>query len=213
LVKQSLPTESRNQLFISSKNESVRMFENNILDYLSRVRPWVPLAIYTPIILGCIVWYFIHFPKVWPGLGIFFLGVFFWSFFEYSLHRWFFHFKSNSNIGKRIHFIIHGIHHAYPNDHLRLVMPPGFSLPLAVLIFGLSLIFWRNNTPIFFAGFASGYLLYDCLHYAVHHFNFRNPLFQKLKKHHMMHHFRDPESAFGFTSSIWDKVFGTDIKN
>ena len=36
-----------------------------------------------------------------------------------------------------MHFIIHGVHHDHPNDKMRLVMPPGASIPLALLFFGL----------------------------------------------------------------------------
>lgn len=187
------------------------MFRSNWLDYLSRVKPWVPTAIFGPVILACAAWYFYHVSRVWQGLALLAGGLAAWSLFEYALHRWVFHFKPQSALGRRIYFIIHGVHHDYPNDKLRLVMPPGVSVPLGLIILSLSLLAGGPvNGPMFFAGFTLGYLIYDNLHYAVHHFNFKNRWFQHLKRHHMMHHFRDPNRGFGFTSPFWDKVFGTD---
>lgn len=197
--------------FVSAENISPRMFRSNWLDYLSRVKPWVPTAIFGPVVVACMAWHYLHVPRFWPGLALFAGGLAAWSLFEYALHRWVFHFKPQSALGQRVYFIIHGVHHDYPNDKLRLVMPPGVSVPLGLAIFSLSLLAGGLvNGPMFFAGFTLGYLIYDNLHYAVHHFNFKNRWFQQLKRHHMMHHFRDPNRGFGFTSPFWDKIFGTD---
>ena len=59
------------------------------------------------------------------------------------------------------------------------------------------------------AGFGLGYLAYDMIHYAVHHAPVRHPVFKKLQKHHMVHHYHDPEHGFGVSSVLWDKAFGT----
>ena len=40
------------------------------------------------------------------------------------------HFEGNSAFSKRVHFLIHGVHHKWPHDKLRLVFPPGASIPL-----------------------------------------------------------------------------------
>jgi 4-hydroxysphinganine ceramide fatty acyl 2-hydroxylase len=85
-------------------------------------------------------------------------------------------------------------------------------LPLAVLFFFVfrGLLGPYMMAPAF-VGFLMGYLVYDMSHYAVHHFNWKNAYFQRIKKHHMDHHFRDPDYGFGFTSDIWDKVFNTNL--
>ncbi|MCS6979152.1 MAG: sterol desaturase family protein [Flavobacteriales bacterium] len=204
---------SEKQLFVSAGSESVPMFSNPVLDYFSRVRPWVPTVLYVPVIGLCLVVFAFKKGPWLAGLGIGLLGLVSWSFFEYALHRWVFHWQPQSAWGRRLHFIVHGVHHDYPNDALRLVMPPGFSLPLAILIFALCWWIWGPLWVFaYFPGFVLGYLVYDNLHFAVHHFNFKNVWFQKLKRHHMMHHYRDPERGFGFTSPFWDKVFGTDYE-
>ena len=62
-------------------------------------------------------------------------GVVIWTLTEYWLHRLVFHWEPDNAFGRRMHFIIHGIHHDHPNDKLRLVMPPAVSIPLAALFF------------------------------------------------------------------------------
>ena len=54
-----------------------------------------------------------------------------------------------------------------------------------------------------------GYLFYDTLHYATHHFSMRRGVWLWLKKYHMRHHYQDDHVGFGVTSPLWDHVFGT----
>jgi sterol desaturase/sphingolipid hydroxylase (fatty acid hydroxylase superfamily) len=112
-------------------------------------------------------------------------------------------------IGKRLHFLVHGIHHAYPRDSTRLVMPPLVSLPLAGLFYlmfkGLIAPF---HQPVW-VGFVAGYVGYDMIHYAVHHMNLTSKLGRHLKKHHMHHHFVNPDRAFGVSNPLWDRIFAT----
>lgn len=79
---------------------------------------------------------------------------------------------------KRIHFIFHGVHHDYPRDRMRLVMPPSASIPLAIIVYyALSLILSEYNLAAFYAAFITGYLVYDESHYAMHHANFKSTFF------------------------------------
>ena len=55
--------------------------------------------------------------------GFFLLGVLLWTLLEYLIHRYIFHYEPKTGVGKRLHYIIHGVHHDYPNDGKRLVMP------------------------------------------------------------------------------------------
>ena len=66
--------------------------------------------------------------------------------------------------------MIHGVHHDHPNDPRRLVLPPAFSIPLA-LLFLLAFV-GVLGTPLawaFAAGFYLGYVIYDTLHFLLHH--------------------------------------------
>ncbi len=129
------------------------------------------------------------------ALNIFVLligGIAAWSLAEYVLHRYIFHYKATSEFGKRIHFMFHGVHHDYPSDSKRLVMPPSVSVPLALLFFFLfRLIFGPYLMMPFFSGFILGYLFYDISHYAIHHFNMHSKFWLAIKNHHMLHHYQD----------------------
>ena len=203
------------KLFVSTKDESPDMFETPWVNYFSRVHPITPVIIYLP----AICWFL--YDSIWPQgnslltiAGLILAGLFGWSFFEYALHRWVFHYHPTGKLARRIHWLSHGVHHDYPQDHWRLVMPPAISMPLA----GMAIVvcyfaFGRQLMSPFIVGFMSGYLIYDMLHYASHHFKSGNPVFLAIKKHHMKHHYQDPDIGFGFTSKLWDKVFGTDFKD
>lgn len=205
---------SRKKLFVSHKDESIRMFNSDFMDFFSRVHFAIPLAIYVPVILAAGYLAFFHLAlPFWTALGFWAGGMAFWSFTEYILHRFVFHYHPKSEFGKRIHFIAHGVHHDYPNDSKRLVLPPSISVPLAFLFYFLfyaALGF--DYTAPFYGGFVLGYLLYDELHYATHHANIQWGWFQRMKKHHMKHHYQDPDMGFGVSSPIWDWVFKTRIK-
>ena len=93
-----------------------------------------------------------------------------WTLFEYWLHRIVFHFEPEKGIGARLHWMIHGVHHDHPNDPLRLVMPPAASVPLAILVVGaIFVVAGRVHAPGVAAGFLIGYLIYDEIHYMLHH--------------------------------------------
>jgi sterol desaturase/sphingolipid hydroxylase (fatty acid hydroxylase superfamily) len=199
--------------FISNQDETVRMFKNNFLEACSRVHPSVPVIIYLPVIsyfmYKSIASYKFSFLTIFV-MVIF--GIIVWSLAEYTLHRFIFHYKPNSKLGERIHFIFHGVHHDYPSDSRRLVMPPSVSIPLAIIFYFLfEAVFGRELTAPFFVGFIMGYLFYDLTHYAVHHFNIHNKFFLVLKKHHMRHHFQDSMKGYGVSSPVWDDVLNTNF--
>src|SRR6266403_201335 len=117
--------------YVSNASSSVRMFNNGLMEALSKVHFTVPLFIYIPVIL----FFSIRAFDANIGAGIFILyftaGLLIWTATEYLLHRYIFHFEPSSKWGQRLHFIFHGVHHDYPSYFLRLVMPPSSSIPLA----------------------------------------------------------------------------------
>ncbi len=199
------------KLYVSNKDESARLFQSDFLELFTHVHWSVPIIIYVPVSL-----YFLYRTAV-EGIagpagaaGLFVFGLFVWTLTEYMLHRFVFHYEPKSEWGKRLHFLTHGVHHDYPNDSKRLVMPPSVSIPLAALFYGL---FWLLLGPFsvspFFAGFLIGYVCYDEIHYATHHAPFKSGVFLWLKHHHILHHYREPARGFGVSSPLWDYVFGT----
>ncbi len=199
--------------FISNKDETVRMFKSDFMESFSRVHWSVPLWIYVPVISVLLYRAFVVFElAVLTILLTLVFGIIVWSFTEYTLHRFVFHYEPKSEFGKRIHFIVHGVHHDYPKDSKRLVMPPSVSIPLASFFYFLFFqLFTLSNLQPFFAGFLIGYLFYDITHYAIHHYNTHNKFWLIIKNHHMKHHYQDSKKGFGVSQPTWDYVFKTDF--
>ncbi len=185
------------------------MFESRVLDALSRVHPVVPVVIFLPAIVGMGAWG-LEYLSIFAVLALAVGGYALWTLFEYWLHRIVFHFEPEDGLGARMHWIIHGVHHDHPNDPMRLVMPPAVSVPLAAAVFGLLyLIFGHRWSPAIGAGFFTGYLIYDMMHYYLHHFRPHGRLGRMLRERHMRHHFQDDTRGFGISAPYWDEVFRT----
>jgi 4-hydroxysphinganine ceramide fatty acyl 2-hydroxylase len=187
------------------------MFANPVLELLSRVHPAVPPLLYLPVVTFCLARALAHEQLgVAPVAGAFVLGLVGWSLAEYLLHRFVFHFEPDTKWGRRLHFIIHGVHHDYPHDPMRLVMPPSVSVPLAILVFLLFRVLLGPAWSLpFFAGFLVGYLVYDMTHYHIHHHRSENKVSLAVRRYHYRHHFQQSDRGFGVTSPFWDNVFRT----
>lgn len=197
--------------FVSNKDETARLFENDFLEKFTHVHFTVPLFIYVPVVLFLLYHTAAELPiTMAAAAGMFVFGFFAWTLTEYVLHRFVFHYEPKTKIGRDIHFLFHGIHHDFPNDSTRLVMPPVVSIPLA-FIFGsiFWLVFGPNYFPTMFAGYLVGYLCYDMIHYATHHFSLKSRAGLWLRQHHMRHHFQNEDRGYGVSTPLWDYVFGT----
>jgi len=201
------------KLYVSNKNETVRMFRSDFMEFCSHVHPATPLVLYLPLIS-----YMLYDAFAWRNLSflvvglLFVVGVLAWTLLEYVIHRWIFHYEPKTGWGRKLHFIVHGVHHDYPNDGTRLVMPPVLSIPLAIIFFvGFALAFGRY-APAISAGFGFGYVCYDSIHYATHHFSMKNPVGRWLKQYHLRHHYHDDGQGYGVSSPLWDYVFRTTRK-
>ena len=188
---------------------SPRMFDSGVLDRLSRVHHLVPVALFVPAIaaLGALA-----LERVAPTAAAAWAatGWLFWTFTEYWIHRFVFHFEPQQGPGARLHWIVHGVHHDHPNDPLRLVMPPSVSVPLAsAFVTAFVLVLGPAAGLPFGAGFLAGYLAYDMVHYHLHHGQPRTWLGRRLRELHMRHHFQDDTRGFGISAPFWDHVFRT----
>jgi len=185
------------------------MFESRLLDFFSRVHPVVPLLVFVPVIVAMAAWGLMQ-VSLAAMIALAVGGYALWTLFEYWLHRLVFHFEPAAGLGARLHWIIHGIQLEHPNDPLRLVMPPAVSIPLAAIVFGaLYLICGERYAPGLAVGFFAGYLVYDMLHYYLHHFTPQGRLGRMLRERHMRHHFQDDTRGFGISAPYWDEIFRT----
>ena len=196
--------------YTSLKNETVRMFKSDFVEFFSRVHPATPLVLYLPLTIASLYLALSYGRLSILSIAEFFaLGLIVWTLLEYIIHRYAFHYEPTTRIGKQFHFIVHGVHHDYPNDAKRLVMPPAVSVPLAVLFYVLFFLLFGNSAPAIWAGFAGGYVCYDSIHYAIHHFPMKSSLLNRLKQHHLRHHYHDDHSGYGVSSPLWDYIFRT----
>jgi sterol desaturase/sphingolipid hydroxylase (fatty acid hydroxylase superfamily) len=185
------------------------MFKSGLLDRFTRVHHLVPLVLFGPAIailsaLG------LERLGLLRSLGLAVGGYALWTLAEYWIHRVIFHFEPEQGFGARVHWMVHGVHHDHPNDPLRLVMPPAASIPLALVFYALFVVvLGGNRATAFGAGFLAGYLLYDMIHYHLHHHTPRTRGGKWLRELHMRHHFQDDERGFGISAPYWDRVFGT----
>ena len=197
------------QRYVSNKNESVRMFESDLLEKFTHIHPATPLIIYVPM-TGWMLYLAAARGVALGAIALLFLcGLAIWTFVEYTMHRFVFHYEPKSSWGKRLHFMVHGVHHDYPQDASRLVMPPLVSLPLAALFYTLFYLIFGRVAPAAFAGLLVGYLFYDMLHYATHHLPMKRGVWLFLKRYHLRHHYQDDHAGYGVSSPLWDHVFGT----
>ena len=188
---------------------SPRLFDNALLDKLSRVHWTVPLFVYLPIIVALLA---ASFTLLGAGVVVSMavLGYLIWTLIEYFGHRYLFHWEFPGAFGRRIHFLIHGVHHDHPNDPLRLVMPILLSGPIMILAAVVATVLFGTTLRYpGLAGFISGYLAYDMVHFYTHHATPTSKLGTTLRRLHLMHHFRDHDKGFGVSAPYWDFVFGT----
>lgn len=189
--------------------KALKVFESDVVEWFAKSHPVLPGVWFGPVIAYGLWRALAVGPLV--GLTVFALGVLAWTLLEYGLHRFAFHAKpQETGFGKLSLFMIHGYHHEFPDDPMRLVAPPLMSWPIAAVLALISRavagpdLWW----PLF-GGIVTGYLAYDWLHYYTHHVSPGTALGRYLRKIHLIHHFADGEKNMGISSPLWDFVFGT----
>ncbi|MEO8766618.1 MAG: sterol desaturase family protein [Ginsengibacter sp.] len=195
---------------IHNKGEA-RIFQNKHLEkFTTKTHPLIIWSIYLPVIIS--LPYFASSNYRFGGIAIsciFLGGLLFWTFFEYIIHRFVFHWVSENPRMRRIAYIMHGNHHEFPRDRKRLFMPAVPSIIISSIVFLIMLLLMGSFVFLFFPGFILGYLLYASTHYAIHAWN---PPFKWMKptwRNHHLHHYKNDDRGFGVSTYFWDKIFGT----
>ncbi len=209
-----------------TRGKSILMF-GGPLEHFTYSAWWHPLVVWVPVMCYLFAWS--NSTNLLVSCVLFGSGWAMWTVLEYVLHRWVFHLdhwwgpSPHALLGLRniLHFILHGIHHKYPNDPNRVITPVAMTAILAFPIYAwlrLFLPYWMLD-PLFAGAFA-GYLLYDYTHYSYHispnppppeiYRQFSNTRwFRFMKQRHLRHHFKDDESTFGVSVAFTDHLFGT----
>jgi dihydroceramide fatty acyl 2-hydroxylase len=206
------PAEDHSSPRQIERPKTIRVFENRLLELISRAHPLTPALWFGPVI----TWAWISSPgKIGVGrTGLMFgAGALGFTLFEYLLHRFVFHGLiriAHDQKSRFRAFMAHGYHHEFPDDKMRLVMPPMISWPLAVLFAGA--YFLALGPTLFLpalAGTMIAYISYDWVHYYTHHFHPRRGVGKWMRVYHLRHHHQDPNAHFGVSSPLWDLPFGT----
>ena len=132
-------------------------------------------------------------------------GLFSWSLFEYTFHRWIYH------RGRTLAHAGHKMHHDAPKTLIGMpwFVTTGF-LWCVWYVVGYRLQF-RFGLG-FMAGLVTGFISYSAFHHIHHHFNIKNSWYRKLGAHHRIHH-RFSDVNFGVTNRFWDRIFGTTYRD
>lgn len=189
--------------------KSPKLFKSPLLEVLTKTKLWVIISLYS--VVG-IFWLWLY-VNVFHGtilnmIGLFFLGFFAWTLGEYVLHRFVYHKIKDASYDTGMQYVFHGIHHQYPSDEDRIILPPVPGLAIASLFLGFYYLIMGAAAFSFGTGFLIGYLVYISIHWMVHskpapaRFNF-------WWNHHNVHHYQQHDRAFGVSTPIWDYVFGT----
>jgi sterol desaturase/sphingolipid hydroxylase (fatty acid hydroxylase superfamily) len=188
-----------------------RIFEQDqrVLERLTCAHPAAPVALYAPLGLALLWWAVQRGATPLAVAGWYVAGVLGWSLVEYLMHRYSFHHVPTTRLQVAIGYLTHGVHHAYPDDARRWVLPLVVTIPVGAAIFGAGALVLGVASVPWFAGFMHGYLMYDTIHFAVHRGPLPTPVGRFLRRYHFQHHYATTDRRFGVSSPLWDIIFRT----
>ena len=186
------------------------IFENKLLEKLTRTHIAVPLVLFSIISSGLMIYGFQNeYVTALSAPLLFFGGLLSFTLVEYIMHRFVFHLNPKTEKQEKFAYKVHGVHHDYPKDKDRLAMPIPLSLTLSTGFFFFFKLFMGVHVFGFLPGFLMGYASYLWVHYMVHAFQPPKNFWKVLWVHHGIHHYKDPGNAFGVSSPFWDLIFRT----
>lgn len=151
-------------------------------------------------------------PVEWPlALGLVLVGVLWWSFLEYAIHRWAYHSTYPTQWLHAFFGSFHLFHHVDMSD--RRVYNAGFLMVylLAPLVLAPAWVITQSLslTALFGLGTLGAYFGYECVHFLLHYRVFESGYLAWIQRYHFYHHERRPNKNFGNTSALWDLILGT----
>ncbi|WP_291784867.1 sterol desaturase family protein [Cecembia sp.] len=191
-------------------NGSARIFKNPVLEKLSRTHISIPIILFFSI-SAVSLFYALTSTEISVYLGFIVLlgGFLVFTFVEYMMHKHFFHMEPDTPTKDKLQYTVHGVHHDYPKDKDRLAMPPFVSAAYAFIFYIVFTLVMGDYALYFLPGFLTGYAAYLGVHYAVHAFQPPKNFLKILWVNHAVHHYKDPDVAFGVSSPLWDYILGT----
>lgn len=178
-----------------------RLFNQKWLEVFTKTNPFVHVITYGSVIAICLACNEESIPE---SILYFSIGAFVWTLVEYLIHRFLFHIKAG-----RFQYLIHGVHHEFPRDKERLMMPPLPGLLLVIFFFGLWSLLFGSKAYAFMSGFVLCYMFYTFIHYILHAWKPIKGLTFLWTHHHKHHNPVFEHTSYGVSSPFWDYVFGT----
>lgn len=196
---------------IKPQNKGTKqLFQNPVLEKLSRTHISVPLIIFFLYSTALLYWSITHTSlSMAMTVGMFFLGVIAFTWVEYNVHRYIFHMRPDTERKAKAQYTMHGVHHEFPKDKTRLAMPPVLSITLSTLLLFIFRLVLGDLVFSFLPGFLTGYAGYLSVHYMVHAFQPPRNMFKALWVNHGVHHYKNGEVVYGVSSPLWDYIYGT----
>jgi sterol desaturase/sphingolipid hydroxylase (fatty acid hydroxylase superfamily) len=200
-----------------SSPSRIRLFKSERLESLTLISPRIFVLSWSVMLplIALVGWLGAgrHGNEPLATAGLIVAGLFVWTLFEYAMHRWLFHWESDLPAVRWFVYLIHGNHHASPNDPLRGLMPLPVSVSVGSLIWLACLALMGAKGTWLLLGFMTGYVLYDAVHFACHQWQMRGRIGGMFKRHHMRHHYVDEDGNFAISALFWDRIFGSRIRS
>jgi sterol desaturase/sphingolipid hydroxylase (fatty acid hydroxylase superfamily) len=155
-------------------------------------------------------------PHPFVAATFFALGLPVWTLAEYAFHRFVLHghFAPGRGIIRRFMHErldpLHWEHHKRPFDGHHINGELRDLLPLFFVTAPMSFVGPLYTLPMLLAGVVGFYVIEEWVHHSVHFYNFRDPYFRYMKRHHFYHHSpKGRDMGYGLTNGFWDIVFKT----
>jgi cyclopropane-fatty-acyl-phospholipid synthase len=124
-----------------------------------------------------------------------------WSLLEYVIHGFLAH---------RLRTFVSPLHWGHHRTPAAVFTSALAWVPLAVAIFAAAIaLAGVVRGGAFGVGLLAGFLRYEVVHWRIHFRAPRGARQERLRAHHLAHHFVNPKAYFGVTTPFWDRVFGS----
>lgn len=136
------------------------------------------------------------------------LGLLNWPLIEYVLHRFVQH-------GIKPFSTWHAAHHRNGATNHQPALVWSGVMPMLILVFAPAAMLAGQWPGAAFAfGTMTGYAGYVAIHHAIHHACCKHTWIRERKFRHALHHDPlRPAGYYGVTSSLWDKILGTEHRH
>ncbi|MEM0908123.1 MAG: sterol desaturase family protein [Pseudomonadota bacterium] len=155
--------------------------------------------------------------SVWQVLGAIVFGVMVYTLVEYLMHRFIYHWEPESKLLRILTADMgrsHMGHHREPHKYGGGIN--GNQRPIILFSSLIALGAWLTPFPTAFglmatAAGAVNYVAQEFVHFGTHHLPMSNRFAAAMKRHHMIHHYRDDNTNFGLFWPFWDWILGTNF--